>query len=96
MTKIDENMLASKKLLSEIVETCSELREENKKLRLRIDIMQELIDYNEWIIQNALRDMELWDNDGAYKYIEECYAIGDEEMYEAMEKAEEEDSDLFD
>ena len=96
MSKIDENMLAGKKMLADIVETCVELKEDKKKLETRIDIMQELIDYNEWIVQNALKMMEVWDNDEAFKYLEECYAIGDEPMYEAMEKADEEESDLYD
>lgn len=93
--KLDDYM-AGKKLLSEIVETCVELKEEVKKLETRIDVMQELIDYNEWIVQNALEMMEFWDNDEAFKYLEESYAIGDEWMYKAMEKADEEESDLSD
>lgn len=95
MTKLDENILAGKKMLSEIVETCVELKEEKKRLETRIDIMQELLDYNEWIIQNALRMMELGDNDWAFKYLEECYAISDEGLYKAMEEADKEESDLI-
>lgn len=97
--KLDDYM-AGKKLLSEIVETCVELKEEVKKLETRIDVMQELIDYNEWIVDNALKMAyyEWWEED-AIKYLEECYAVGDDAMYEAMEKADEEDeeeSDLSD
>lgn len=93
--KLDDYM-AGKKLLSEIVDTCVELKEEIEKLKTRIDVMQELIDYNEWIVENALKMMEFWDNDEAFKYLEECYAIGDEGLYEAMEETDEEESDLSD
>ena len=80
----------------EVKKKYKNLTEKCKNLETRIDVMQELIDYNEWIVQNALRDMEIWDNDKAFDYMQECYALWDEAMYEAMERADEEDSDLYD
>lgn len=81
----------------EVKKKYKKLTEKCKNLETRIDVMQELIDYNEWIVNNAIRmaDYEWW-LDKAIDYLEKSYAVGDDAMYEAMERADEEDSDLFD
>lgn len=93
--KLDDYM-AGKKLLSEIVETCVEAKEKVKRLEYRIKTMQDVIDYNEDIVSEALGMMEVWDNDEAFRHLQECYAIWDDGLYEAMEEADEEESDLSD
>ena len=81
----------------EVKKKYKDLKEKVRKLETRIDTMQEFIDYSEWVVHNAIRmaDYE-WGADKAIDYLEECYVIWDDKMYEAMEEAEEDDSDLFD
>lgn len=65
----------------------TQLEEENKKLKERINTMQEFIDYSEWVVQNAIWMLyEEWWEDKALDYLENCYAIWDERQYEEMEK----------
>ena len=65
----------------------AELEEENKKLKERINTMQEFIDYSEWVVQNAIWMLyEEWWEDKALDYLENCYATGDDEQYEEMER----------
>ena len=81
----------------EVKKKYKDLKEKVKKLETRIDTMQEFIDYSEWVVHNAIRmaDYE-WGADKAIDYLEECYVVWDDAMYEAMEESEENDSDLFD
>ena len=57
-----------------------------ERLEKRIEVMQELIDYNEWIIHNAI-NTDLTPKK-ALKYIEDCYIIGDEIQYQKMEECD--------
>ena len=66
------------------------------KLETRIDTMQEFIDYSEWVVHNTIKMAEEWKAEHAIEYLEDCYVIWDDKMYEAMEESEEDDSDLFD
>lgn len=76
-----------KALLNEQYKLVSELREENKKLKERINTMQEFIDYSEWVVQNAIWMLyEEWWEDKALDYLENCYATGDDKQYEEMER----------
>lgn len=139
MTKIDENMLAARKMLSDMAERCTDysdlkekykelnkkhnrlekehnklqvehsrilfdvdsviewevkkkyksLTEKCKELETRIDVMQELIDYNEWVVHNAIWMLYTeWGEEKALDYLEVCYVMGDEKQYEAMEEAD--------
>ena len=49
--------------------------------------MQEFIDYSGWVVQNAIWMLyEEWWEDKALDYLENCYVIWDEGLYEEMEK----------
>ena len=81
----------------EVKKKYKNLNEKYKKLETRIDVMQELIDYNEWVVQNAIWMLyEEWGEEKALDYLEVCYVIGDERQYEEMEKIDEEDPNLYD
>ena len=63
--------------------------EDIEKLEKRIEVMQELIDYNEWVVHNAISTLyERWWKNKALDYLENCYVIGDEMQYEEMEKCD--------
>lgn len=55
----------------------------------RINIMQELIDYNENVIGDAMSMSGNWKHKKAMEHIEEYYVIWDEIQYEEMEKCDE-------
>ena len=58
-----------------------------KKLKERINTMQEFIDYSEWVVQNAIWMLyEEWWGDKALDYLENCYVTGDDKQYEEMER----------
>ena len=60
-----------------------------ERLEKRIEVMQELIDYNEWVVHNAIGTLyERWWKNKALDYLENCYIIGDEKQYEEMEKCD--------
>ena len=54
----------------------------------RIKIMQELIDYNENVIGDAMSMSGNWKHKKAMEHIEEYYVIWDEIQYEEMEKCD--------
>ena len=87
---IDFNSLSKKQLVELVISKyndCFRLEEENKKLRERINTMQEFIDYSEWVVQNAIWMLyEEWWEDKALDYLENCYATGDDKQYEEMER----------
>ena len=55
----------------------------------RIKAMQELIDYNENVVQNAIWLLyERWGKNKALDFLKDCYIIGDEIQYEEMENCD--------
>ena len=88
----EEEMLDKmKELVLEIKAKWERLEAENKKLRRRIDTMQEFIDYSEWVVHNAINDLRDEKREKALDYLENCYVVWDEDEYERMEKADEEE-----
>lgn len=68
-------------------EDYKEIAIENKELKERINTMQEFIDYSGWVVQNAIWMLyEEWWEDKALDYLENCYVIWDDGLYEEMEK----------
>ena len=66
------------------------LKEEVKKLKRRIDTMQDFIDYGESIVEEALKLMDVEDNDGARQLLHDNYAVWDDRQYELMEEYDKE------
>ena len=60
-----------------------------ERLEKRVEVMQELIDYNEWIVNNAINTLyERWWKNKALDYLENYYVIGDEMQYQEMENCD--------
>lgn len=61
------------------------LRAENKCLKKRLNTMQELIDFNEGVVENAVANLRCDDVEEALRYLEEVFVVWDEKQYENME-----------
>ena len=60
-----------------------------ERLEKRIEVMQELIDHNENVVQNAIWLLyERWGKNKAIDFLEDCYIIGDEIQYQEMENCD--------
>ena len=75
------------KLFEVYIEAAQEKNDQIERLEKRIDAMQEVIDYNDWIVRTAL-DGDLT-NKKALEHIEMHYVVGDEDLYRAQERMDE-------
>lgn len=69
------------------IEAAQEKDDHIERLEKRIDAMQEVIDYNEGIIHNAINGNMT--SKKALEYIEKHYVVWDEVLYRAQERMDE-------
>lgn len=82
------------KLFEVYIEAAQEKNDQIERLEKRINAMQELIDYNEWMVHNAISALyEKGWKKRALDYLELHYVVGDEEQYRLQEKMDEEDEE---